>query len=96
MHSLKIYFVFVRVWWIVSIIACLIGSVILISLTVENYRDNPVTVSYAKKRTPIWEIPFPAVTICPQTKSYVDKVNFTKIYLMMKNSPQKINATYEE
>lgn len=42
--------------------------------------QSPVIVSFAEKSTPVWEIPFPAVTICPETKANVSMLNFTDIY----------------
>lgn len=42
--------------------------------------QSPVIVSFAEKSTPIWEIPFPAVTICPETKTYANKLNFTDVF----------------
>lgn len=43
-------------------------------------------VSFAEKSTPVWAIPFPAVTICPETKTYMDKLNFTDAYNVMKDA----------
>lgn len=42
--------------------------------------QSPVIVSFAEKSTPVWEIPFPAVTICPETKANVSLLNFTALY----------------
>ena len=32
------------------------------------WKESPIILSFAEKSTPVWEIPFPAVTICPVTK----------------------------
>lgn len=45
--------------------------------------QSPVIVSFAEKSTPVWEIPFPTVTICPETKTYMEKLNFTEAYHML-------------
>lgn len=37
-------------------------------------------VSFAEKSTPVWKVPFPAVTICPETKAKTSFVNFTQNY----------------
>lgn len=42
---------------------------------------SPVIVSFNEKTTPVWAVPFPAVTICPENKSYSDLFNFTNAFL---------------
>lgn len=37
--------------------------------TYKKWVRSPVIVTFATKQTPIWQIPFPAVTICPETKA---------------------------
>jgi acid-sensing ion channel, other len=44
------------------------------------WTQNPVIVSFANRPTSIWHIPFPAVTICPETKARKSLVNITKMY----------------
>lgn len=50
----------------------------LIHQTYDKWDQTPVIVSFAEKFTPVWQIPFPAVTICPQTKVDINLFNFTK------------------
>lgn len=38
----------------------------MITLTYKKWEVAPVIVTFATKETPIYEIPFPAVTICPE------------------------------
>ena len=58
----------------------------------EKWQDSPVIVSFAEKSTPVWQIPFPAVTICPETKAMVKHVNFTKGYhLIRKNASDELD-----
>lgn len=47
---------------------------------------SPVIVSFDEKSTPIWHIPFPAVTICPETKARTDILNFTQSYTNLYNT----------
>ena len=56
---------------------------------------SPVIVSFAEKSTPVWQIPFPAVTICPETKAMTKHVAFTKSYLMVQTG-RKENLTAAE
>ncbi|KAJ8970719.1 hypothetical protein NQ317_018753, partial [Molorchus minor] len=51
-----------------------------ISLTIETWykwETSPVLVSFARSPTPVWEIPFPAVTICPVNKIKDSSFNYT-------------------
>ena len=45
------------------------GCSYLILKTYNKWQFNPVIVTFAEKSTPVWKIPFPAITICPETKS---------------------------
>lgn len=69
-------------------------SWVLILDTWEKWNESPVIVSFAEKATPIWAIPFPAVTICPETKFYTQKLNFTETYRMLRDQ-QHDNLTDE-
>lgn len=44
----------------------------------HKWKNSPVIVTFATSQTPIWEIPFPSVTICPEIKSQKDIYNFTE------------------
>lgn len=50
----------------------------------EKWQFSPVIVSFAEKSTPVWQIPFPAVTICPETKALSKHINFTTAYNQIK------------
>ncbi|KAG5672978.1 hypothetical protein PVAND_003063 [Polypedilum vanderplanki] len=41
--------------------------------------ERPVMISIGKKLIPIFEIPFPAITICPEMKAKCNKINLTEI-----------------
>ena len=75
-----------RVCWIIafglSAVAC--GS--LIHNVWIKWDQSPVIVSFAEKSTPVWQIPFPAVTICPETKTYMEKLNFTEVFNLLKEN----------
>ena len=46
----------------------MLGCSFLIIQVYDKWQINPVIVSVNEKSTPIWTIPFPAVTICPEIK----------------------------
>lgn len=45
----------------------------------RQYKVSPIIVTFATKTTPIHKIPFPAVTICPESIAVSDKLNFSKL-----------------
>ncbi|XP_017770397.1 PREDICTED: pickpocket protein 28-like [Nicrophorus vespilloides] len=74
-----------KIWWLVTLIASVCLCTYLIMKTYNKWERSPVIVSFATKQTPIWQIPFPAVTICPETKCLQSEFNFTKLYLKTLN-----------
>ncbi|RZC33873.1 ASC domain containing protein [Asbolus verrucosus] len=72
---------FERFWWIIVFVICLAACVLSICRVYKRWEESPVIVNFANKGTPIYEIPFPAVTICPESKSVQDKFNYTEILL---------------
>lgn len=57
----------------------------------DKYDKSPVVVSFATEDTPLYEIPFPAVTICPELKFSKEKYNHTDIYLKLQEKKQITN-----
>lgn len=43
----------------------------------------PVIVSLSEKATPVWKVPFPAVTICPEIKTQASIINLTETFLLL-------------
>lgn len=69
---------FWSIWVLFSFLIC----VILLSNVLSRWSDDPLIVSLTDKPEPVWEIPFPAVTICPETKTKTSIFNFTEYYQM--------------
>uniref|UniRef100_A0A182QS19 Pickpocket n=1 Tax=Anopheles farauti TaxID=69004 RepID=A0A182QS19_9DIPT len=80
---------FEKIWWIATFLLSVYGCGRLIQNIYRKWEQTPVIVSFAEKSTPVWQIPFPAVTICPETKTRSEYLNFTDVYLQM-------NETYRE
>ena len=59
---------------------------ILTFKTYDKWQNSPVIVSFDEKMTPNWKIPFPAVTICPETKSNTEVFNITESLRKLKNA----------
>lgn len=56
----------------------MIGCSILAHRAYNKWQLNPVIVSFAERPTAVWQIPFPAVTVCPETKALGKYLNFSK------------------
>lgn len=74
-----------RVWWIIVFVLSVYGCGRLIYNVYMKWDQSPVIVSFAEKSTPVWQIPFPAVTICPETKAKSEFLNFTQQYHAVHN-----------
>ncbi|XP_044759462.1 pickpocket protein 28-like isoform X2 [Coccinella septempunctata] len=73
-----------RLWWITIFILGVIGSCIMVYQIWDKYVSTPVLVSLATKEEMIRDIPFPAVTICPQAKVANKCLNYTNILMARK------------
>ena len=54
-----------RLGWLVMLVCSVIGASYSIYQAYRTMKDNPIIQSPSFGRTPRWEIPFPAVTVCP-------------------------------
>ncbi|XP_055598387.1 pickpocket protein 28-like [Uranotaenia lowii] len=67
-----------RLIWTVVLCTSIIGCVFYIGQIYQKWDEKPVILSFAEGYTPIWEIPFPAITICPQIKATPERLNFSQ------------------
>uniref|UniRef100_A0AAG5DGW4 Pickpocket n=1 Tax=Anopheles atroparvus TaxID=41427 RepID=A0AAG5DGW4_ANOAO len=68
----------------------------LIDTVYDKWLRSPVVVTFAEQPTPIHDIPFPAVTICPVTKVKSSVLNFTAVYLQIVTKHTKHNISDED
>lgn len=77
---IKFLMIKIRFWWIVAFSV----SVWLCGVSIHNiwlkWHKNPVSMSFTENEMPISTIPFPTVTVCPETKTYASKLNLTLAY----------------
>ena len=59
---------------------------------------SPDISTFTEKKASVWTIPFPAVTICPETKVKKSNLDFTKCHKTIKNTPpgESFNLTDDE
>jgi amiloride-sensitive sodium channel len=68
MNTEREYGLCCRIFWLLSF---LISAAVVAHFTFRiwmKWNTSPVLVSFANVQTPVWNIPFPAITICPQVK----------------------------
>ena len=87
-----------RAFWIIAFLTSVTGCSFLIVKIYNKWQLSPVIVSFAEKSTPVWEIPFPAITICPETKATNEHLEFTRGYNTIVSTPagEKYNLTDDE
>lgn len=60
---------FLRVFWLLISLVSLASCIYMIIILYNKYNENPVILSFATVETPLFQVPFPSVSICPETKS---------------------------
>jgi hypothetical protein len=70
----------VRIIWVILLSLSLAGCIYMIYEVLYKYNNSPVVVSFATEDTPLHQIPFPAITICPEFKYSRQKFNFSEVY----------------
>lgn len=71
----------IRIWWLIAVSLSLYGFSILVENVIDKWHRSPTIVTFEDKFTPITDIPFPALTICPSIKrfSFHDRTSFHDI-----------------
>lgn len=85
-----------RIFWVIAFMISFLGCCVLINKIYVKWQLSPVIVSFAEKSTPVWQIPFPAVTICPETKALKESIDFTRGYFAIKSNFTMFNLTSDE
>ncbi|CAG9863466.1 unnamed protein product [Phyllotreta striolata] len=60
---------FERIWWFVVFVITLCIALYSIMQVYQKWIKSPVIVTFSTMETPIYTIPFPSVTICPESKT---------------------------
>lgn len=85
-----------RLWWIIMFVISLSVCTALITNTYKKWTQDPVIVTFSQMATPVWRIPFPAVTICPTNIVRQSQFNFTDIITKVQDKDKKLNLTASE
>lgn len=68
-----------RVFWILAFVISLSACSKMIYDVYSKWQQSPVIVSFAQKSTPLYQIPFPAITICPVTQTSKSEVDCKEV-----------------
>ncbi|XP_061393668.1 pickpocket protein 28-like [Musca vetustissima] len=75
-----------NIFWLCVIFLSLFYCVTSVMQTFGKWKDRPVIVSFSESSVDISKIPFPAVTICPETKRPLNKgPSFNALYSQLKS-----------
>nr|XP_049464936.1 pickpocket protein 28-like [Anopheles coluzzii] len=66
-----------RFWWLVVFLLSMLGCCVMIYKAYVKWNQTPIIVTFSEKTTPVWDIHFPSITICPETKVYARTLNLT-------------------
>jgi amiloride-sensitive sodium channel len=82
----------VRIIWVILLSLSLAGCIYMIYEVLYKYNNSPVVVSFATEDTPLHQIPFPAITICPEFKYSRQKFNFSEVYRKLQENEEVDDA----
>ncbi|XP_037031883.1 pickpocket protein 28-like isoform X1 [Bradysia coprophila] len=86
-----------RIFWLLALIISSVLFIFLFSKVWTRYGDGPIAIEISPYQKPIWDIPFPAITICTETKSKASEFKFSEVYGRLSNGKQPFtNVTPEE
>ncbi|XP_046391658.1 pickpocket protein 28-like [Ischnura elegans] len=72
-----------RICWILAFGLSIYACSLVILKVWRKWENSPVIVSFADSSTPVWQIPFPAVTICSEVKYRRNIYNYSYINQML-------------
>lgn len=78
-------------WWLVVVVLSVCCCAMLIQKVYNKWGSNPVIVSLDDTPTKIWDIPFPAITVCPEAKINSLVMNFTDDFNTYFHIKDKLN-----
>lgn len=69
----------------------MIFSIFVLLNAFNRWYESPLIVNLVEQPEPIWELPFPAITVCPDLKSKQGIFNFTQLYHKMSTDREHVS-----
>ncbi|KAM3957840.1 pickpocket protein 28-like [Aphomia sociella] len=85
-----------RLFWLLTFILSIALCFLLIRAVWIKWQTSPVIVSFSEKFVPVEMVPFPSITICPETKIRPSVYNFTSNYETYVKNLKRTNLTEDE
>lgn len=70
-------------WWMIVIVASSVMCFVSIHDVWSKWQNEPIIVASETHSFPIYEIPFPAVSICPFAITSSNKFNYSAVYRLL-------------
>ncbi|CAG9859695.1 unnamed protein product [Phyllotreta striolata] len=83
-----------RLLWLGLICCSLSACIYLILQIYGKFQRSPVIVTFATSESPIYTIPFPAVTVCPLTQARKEVFDFSETIRKMKRNESVTDKEY--
>ncbi|XP_055590909.1 pickpocket protein 28-like [Uranotaenia lowii] len=77
-----------KVWWITVFLVSLVSCSSMIRAVYNKWNREPVIVTFDEQTTPVFDVPFPAITICPEMKTSSTVFNFSEAYEEFRSAPE--------
>lgn len=85
-----------RVLWFISCVAGIYCAVLMMRLVWQRFQNNPTITTIDTTNHPIWNVPFPSVTICNINKVYAPRAeNITRLLKSRGIAEDRILKFYE-
>ncbi|XP_055535261.1 pickpocket protein 28-like isoform X2 [Wyeomyia smithii] len=74
-----------KIWWILLFFLSLYFCLTYMYAVIEKWLKDPIIVSFDHQPSSIYSIPFPAVTICPETKVKASELNVSHTFQLVRS-----------
>ncbi|XP_045451428.1 pickpocket protein 28-like [Melitaea cinxia] len=82
-----------KAFWLLMFTCSIVFCSSLIHKLWMKWNDSPVIVTFAETSTPVWQIPYPAVTLCAEMKVKQTSFNYTEYY-NLKRKPTNVEEAH--
>lgn len=82
-----------RLWWMIAFTVSVVACAGFIYQAWIKWNNSPVIMTFTEEATHVYDIPFPAVTVCMDSKSKQRMLNYTDVYYKLKDPTHKANIT---
>lgn len=91
--QIRFNFYVTRCWWVIGFGLSLICCGLSVQKIWITWHERPVVIGLVDKAVPISAIPFPTITICPETKTSKDNLDLVSIYHALETQQELSNFT---